>query len=190
MRTSKIYDVPNRLATLYDFVNSVDCRCYSERGVRHTPSDALGKPTQLREWLKAHGMTSRGGEEAHRNAVALRTALRAYLKMDPEKRLRSPEALALSKAARAYPLIAVANESGVELEPCDPRDALGAIVLAQLHQLSAAGELDRLKMCASDECEWIFFDRSKPGNRRWCSSVRCGNRNKTRNYRARLQDIS
>jgi hypothetical protein len=36
-----------------------------------------------------------------------------------------------------------------------------------------------------------FYDRSKPGNRRWCSSVLCGNREKTRSYRGsgRLRTI-
>jgi len=33
----------------------------------------------------------------------------------------------------------------------------------------------------------IVYDRSKPGNRRWCSSALSGNRDKTRNYRARKQ---
>ena len=33
--------------------------------------------------------------------------------------------------------------------------------------------------------QWIFLDRSKPGNRRWCSSLICGNRQKTRDYRKR-----
>jgi CGNR zinc finger len=60
-----------------------------------------------------------------------------------------------------------------------------------LHRLAQGDRLDRLKMCASDACRWIFYDRSKPGNRRWCSSVLCGNREKTRSYRGsgRLRTI-
>jgi predicted RNA-binding Zn ribbon-like protein len=57
--------------------------------------------------------------------------------------------------------------------------------LAELHRLGEVGRLDRLKMCASNECHWVFYDLSKPGNRRWCSSILCGNREKTRNYRSR-----
>ena len=45
---------------------------------------------------------------------------------------------------------------------------------------SRNGTLDRLKMCASDECRRVFFDRSKPATRRWCMSSLCGNRMKTR----------
>jgi predicted RNA-binding Zn ribbon-like protein len=58
-------------------------------------------------------------------------------------------------------------------------------VVAQLYDGSRDGILDRLKMCASDECRRVFFDRSKPATRRWCMSSLCGNRIKTRNYRAR-----
>jgi predicted RNA-binding Zn ribbon-like protein len=58
-------------------------------------------------------------------------------------------------------------------------------VLAELVRLSDGGRLERVKICDSDECRWVFYDRSKPGNRRWCSSERCGNREKTRNYRRR-----
>ena len=64
-------------------------------------------------------------------------------------------------------------------------------ILAELHRLAQGDRLDRLKMCASDACRWIFYDRSKPGNRRWCSSVLCGNREETRSYRGsgRLRTI-
>jgi predicted RNA-binding Zn ribbon-like protein len=63
----------------------------------------------------------------------------------------------------------------------DPRGS----VLAALVRLSDSGRLERVKICDSDECRWVFYDRSKPGNRRWCSSDRCGNREKTRTYRNR-----
>jgi predicted RNA-binding Zn ribbon-like protein len=42
-------------------------------------------------------------------------------------------------------------------------------------------------MCASDECKRVFFDRSKPGTRRWCQSTLCGSREKTRTYRERIR---
>src|SRR5262249_46572172 len=58
-------------------------------------------------------------------------------------------------------------------------------VLVELVRLSNDGRLERIKTCDSDECRWVFYDRSKPSNRRWCSSERCGNREKTRTYRKR-----
>ena len=185
MRLSKTYAVPDELALLYDFVNSLDCRCYIEQGVAHTPGDALERAHQFRKWLEAHALAGKLREDAHCKALALRSALRAYLKCDPQDRRDAGAGRALTEAARAYPLVAFVGATGVDLRAENARDELGALVLAQLHRLATSGEIDRLKMCASEECQWIFFDRSKPGNRRWCSSARCGNRQKTRSYRER-----
>ena len=33
----------------------------------------------------------------------------------------------------------------------------------------------RLKRCSGINCGWFFFDRSKPGRRRWCDMATCGN---------------
>ena len=66
-------------------------------------------------------------------------------------------------------------------------DALAGLsaVVGELHDGSLKGTLDRLKMCAAEECRRVFFDRSKPATRRWCMSTLCGNRTKTRTYRER-----
>jgi len=32
----------------------------------------------------------------------------------------------------------------------------------------------RLKQCPGDHCGWFFLDRTKRGNRRWCSMAECG----------------
>ena len=43
---------------------------------------------------------------------------------------------------------------------------------------------DRLRTCP--ECQMLFFDTSRPGQRRWCSSASgCGNRAKVRRHRQR-----
>lgn len=44
---------------------------------------------------------------------------------------------------------------------------------------------DRLRMCEGDDCYLMFYDTSRPGNRRWCSMQRCGNRHKVGSYRSR-----
>jgi predicted RNA-binding Zn ribbon-like protein len=72
------------------------------------------------------------------------------------------------------------------LRPAKGQSGL-ARVLTEVLSLADARQLHRLKMCNSHECHWIFFDRSKPGNRRWCSSSRCGNRQKTRDYCERVK---
>jgi predicted RNA-binding Zn ribbon-like protein len=57
-----------------------------------------------------------------------------------------------------------------------------------MYGLAKTDRLARLKTCASEECRWIFFDRSKPANRHWCASNLCGNRQKTRTYRRKLRE--
>jgi predicted RNA-binding Zn ribbon-like protein len=66
-------------------------------------------------------------------------------------------------------------------------DALAGLsaISAELYTGSITGTLDRLKVCAAQECRRVFFDRSKPATRRWCMSTLCGNRIKTRAYRER-----
>ncbi|UCR90618.1 CGNR zinc finger domain-containing protein [Mycetocola spongiae] len=44
----------------------------------------------------------------------------------------------------------------------------------------------RLRHCAAEDCDLIYFDASRAGSRRWCSMQRCGNRDKVRRHRARL----
>lgn len=49
-------------------------------------------------------------------------------------------------------------------------------------ELLTAGELSRVRMCAGDDCGWLFFDASKNQSRRWCSMEDCGNRAKARRH--------
>jgi predicted RNA-binding Zn ribbon-like protein len=96
----------------------------------------------------------------------------------------------LTAVSRDFPLaLTAACDGSVALEPAPGASALGR-VLAETHSLAETNRLARLKACASKECRWIFFDRSKPANRHWCSSSLCGNRQKTRNYRRRQIELT
>lgn len=194
MRLSEKYPVPPELALLYEFMNSLDLRQYVEKGTPHAIGDELSTPRQLEDWLRARGLLDQGVRlqaQDYRNALDLREALRAFVQLDPADRTREAGAAArLDDATARFPLILKVSATGtVGLRPALGAGALGRI-LAELHLLSQTGRLDRLRMCASDECKWIFFDRSKPGNRRWCSSALCGNRQKTRAYRQRQREAS
>jgi len=193
MRLAKKYPVPPSLALLYEFVNSLDLRRFEEHGNPHEPGDELATPAQLESWLRERRLwqeKERMTPSAFRAALELRQSIRDLLALNPGSRGAAMETMQrLSAAARRYPLVLVGGEEGVlRLEPASGVSGL-ARVLVELHGLEDADRLDRLKMCASEECHWIFYDRSKPGNRRWCSSALCGNRDKTRNYRARKQRV-
>jgi predicted RNA-binding Zn ribbon-like protein len=68
--------------------------------------------------------------------------------------------------------------------PVTGTQVLGAAAAEALTML-AGDATDRLRECAGDNCKLIFLDTSRPGNRRWCSMQRCGNRNKVRSHRGR-----
>lgn len=187
MRLSQKFEVPAELALLYDFVNSIDLRTYVEGGVAHEPKDQLHTPSQLHSWMRAHELAGSASGPTLQQVLRLREALRAFLAVPPEERARAnDEATALNAASASFPLAANVTGGIVELRPAKGGE-LGR-VLGELQTLSATGQLDRLKTCQSPECGWIFFDRSKPANRRWCSSAKCGNREKTRSYRRRQRD--
>jgi predicted RNA-binding Zn ribbon-like protein len=113
---------------------------------------------------------------------------RSLLQLPMDSRDSSPEcAESLNRVAQFYPLaVKVVQKGKLKLLPAAGISGL-ARVLAELFALADRGHLDRLKMCSSDQCHWVFFDRSKPGTRRWCSSLLCGNRQKIRDYRNRMK---
>ena len=191
MRLSKKYAVPSDLALLYEFTNSLDVRSYVEQGISHTATDELATAAQLQAWMQARGLLearARIGAKDHQRVLDLRAALRSFLQLEPEQRADATLAAALTHCSVHFPLVLnVASDAQVRLLPAPSSSQIGR-VLAQLNTLAETGRLDRLKMCASEECGWVFFDRSKPSNRRWCSSTLCGNRDKTRSYRRRLRE--
>jgi hypothetical protein len=192
MRLAEKYTVPGELALLYEFLNSIDLRSYVEQGTAHTSADELATLVQLKRWMQDRDLLAKGDVVSaadYRRALALRKALRAYLEASPEDRAGDrSRAAQLSGACAPYPLVLIASNTGaVILQPVFGTSGLGRVV-AQFFALAETGRLDRLKVCSSDECHWVFFDRSKPSNRRWCSSSLCGNRQKTRAYRDRHRD--
>ncbi|MBX6384017.1 MAG: CGNR zinc finger domain-containing protein, partial [Microbispora sp.] len=62
-----------------------------------------------------------------------------------------------------------------------------ARIAALIPAARADGTWSRLKVCAESTCQWAFIDSSKNRSRSWCSMRVCGNRAKTRAYRARRQ---
>ena len=192
-KESRKFQVPDALANTYDFANSLDLRHFVHHGVQHAQEEELGDAAALGTWMARHRLHEGGKAPSNATfeaALALRSAIRDYLERDPEDRRReAPVKDALDKAMAPFPLrVTMAGKEGLKLAPLgsDATAGLSAIV-AELYNGAANGTLDRLKMCASEECKRVFFDRSKPGTRRWCQSTLCGNRQKTRTYRERLK---
>jgi len=191
MRLSRKYPVPAELALLYEFVNSLDLRRYVEHGVQHAGGDELATKGQLEIWMRRRRLLDKDAqlnEADHRKILQLRHSLRALLQLAPAARRRNASAIALVNATAAeFPLIVQISSGGkIRLQPLPRAHSNGlGLILAELQYAAETGKLDRLKMCAAEECRRVFYDRSKPGTRRWCASTLCGNRQKTRSYRRR-----
>ncbi len=189
-RLSRKFKVPDELANLYDFANSLDVRHFTHHGVPHRQDDERKSPEDLASWMVQRGLLRARATitpAMFDAALGLRASLRDYLQHDPAGRRDKGVMRALNEVIAAYPLVAQFDSTGKgALRPArnDTLAGLSAIV-AELYDGSRSGSLDRLKMCAAEECRRVFFDRSKPATRRWCMSTLCGNRIKTRAYRER-----
>jgi predicted RNA-binding Zn ribbon-like protein len=189
-KQSRKFQVPDALANLYDFANTLDLRHFTHHGVEHPQGDELKSPQDLASWMALRGLLQVSAKitpAMFETALGLRTALRDYLQHDPAGRQQRSVMRALNEGIAAFPLIAKLDGVGKALLRPAREDGLSGLstLVAELYDGARDGSLDRLKMCAAEECCRVFFDRSKPATRRWCMSSLCGNRIKTRAYRAR-----
>ena len=193
-RESRKFGVPDELGNLYDFANTLDLRHFTHHGVPHPQGDELTHGKELAAWMSQRGLSSASARITPAmlaTAIELRTLVRDYLQCDPpERRRNKDEVRALNKTLDLFPLVVAAGDDGGLVLRAAREDALAGLspIVAELYDGSRNGTLGRLKMCASDECRRVFFDRSKPSTRRWCMSSLCGNRMKTRSYRERQRN--
>jgi predicted RNA-binding Zn ribbon-like protein len=189
-KLARQFKVPDSLANLYEFANSLDLRTFTHKGVPHANSDDLRDAKSLASWMMERGLIESGTAvpaSAFTAAIRLRSNIRELIGCDPARRKGSDVSRALNESLQHFALIAQANGKGEMQLQSLRSDALGGLasIVAELYDASREGCLDRLKMCAAEECRRVFFDKSKPGSRRWCMSTLCGNRMKTRAYRER-----
>ena len=155
---------------------------FVNRGVIHTEG-ADRVRTQA-----AAGATLMDSELARVHAV--RAALREVAIAITERRLPKAAALdSINRALHARQVIElVPAPDGVNVDhrhvgdPID--DALARLAEPLVSELTASHP-ERIKICASDTCEWFFYDASQTSRRRWCDMATCGNRAKAARHRAR-----
>ncbi|MFI0354138.1 CGNR zinc finger domain-containing protein [Actinomadura sp. 9N407] len=171
-------DSPSALL-LRDFVNTLDVEC---------ATDAIDTPPRLAEWLAARSLVPRrtAAEKVDvTTAAALREGLRAAMlgHHGPDASAMPAE---LEGALERLPLRLALIEGRPSLVPHGTGAAAGlARVAAAVMESVADGTWTRLKVCQESTCLWAFLDTSKNRSRSWCSMSVCGNRTKTRTYRAR-----
>ena len=77
------------------------------------------------------------------------------------------------------------GELTLDLEPVSSVDGLISQLIGIVMQAQIEDRWQRLKICASDECRWSFYDGSRNRGGTWCKMETCGNVIKNRAYRAR-----
>jgi predicted RNA-binding Zn ribbon-like protein len=165
---------------LVAFVNTADLE---------EETDAIGDPESLQLWVE-----ERSGEylpvpnEAdHARALGLREALRALLRTNNGGEAREEDLAPLREAAeRSRYRTTFAADGALTLEPARA-DLSGfeARLLLAIERLQCQGAWPRLKACTDDGCQWAFYDTTRNRSRTWCSMEECGNKEKTKRYRAR-----
>ncbi|MBN6053220.1 CGNR zinc finger domain-containing protein [Nonomuraea sp. RK-328] len=160
-----------------DFLNTLDV----ELG-----TDELASPAELALWLRERGLADpldRATDDDLATALALREGLRAALRREAMGKEAAGEQTTGSSSLPVLPLRLV----------LDPLPRLAPVengipgALAMIAAAVADASWERLKVCAEITCQWAFIDVSKNRSRSWCSMRVCGNRTKTRAYRARKQ---
>jgi len=167
------------------FVNTL------EKNTSRPDEESLDSPEALRSWMDERGIPA--GDLGPRDvvrAIEFREAMRLLLMANNGAEL-SPGTLRELRDASDAGLIRVEvhDDGQAYARPAKAGvTALFARLLAAVADIQCAGTWDRLKACAAEDCQWAFYDSSRNHSRTWCSMEVCGNRAKTRAYRARLSD--
>ena len=151
--------------------------------------DMLSTVADLDEFLDAQNFT---GDRAH-NQAELRSIrqLRSQLKgiwtaAEDDAVFRVNQIL---RTANAQPQLIKSEGLGYHLHatttsnPLYDRFAVDAAMA--LAEVIRSGELDRLRICASSDCEKALLDMSRNRSKRYCDTGNCANREHVRAYRAR-----
>ena len=167
------YDLPHAapgsLRLVQQFLNTSD----HEYG-----NEWIATPEQLAAWLGERGIDP--GKPTRADAARarrVREALRELVIGDA-----SIEAATLLEHEAARATLRVSFADGL-VPTRDGLDGFLARGFAAVHEARLDGSWRRLKACPN--CHWAFWDESKNRSATWCSMELCGNRLKTKRYRAR-----
>ncbi|WP_426563868.1 CGNR zinc finger domain-containing protein [Angustibacter sp. McL0619] len=175
--------LPRHVDLLIAYANTIDLELVT---------DDLTTPEELVGWLREHGLPpkpARASEDDLAVARTLREALQAAFTANHDG---TGDFTALDDVAARLPL----RLGGTDVPGEGPRPGLlpvldgvpGALseLLVAVNSAVVDGSWRRLKVCSADDCGWSFFDASKNRSRTWCEWG-CGNKAKTRSYRARCK---
>lgn len=186
-----------------DFINTLDHRP-SPR-----PRELLAGYADLVSWSRQAGilaprqsrkLVERAGRERARarralgRARKLREALFEIFSAVARGRPAPARALAMlqSRLASAYATPEIVPNAGYALVWRDDRttfESLLSPIVRSAVDLLTAPEADRVRLCAAEDCAWVFLDESRNRSRQWCDMTVCGNRAKARRFYSRRREL-
>jgi predicted RNA-binding Zn ribbon-like protein len=186
-----------------DFVNTVDWE-----GDTPAESERLPDYATLLDWATTSGTIEKklgtrlgalakadpaAAGRAHAAALRARTALRTMMRETAEDGKPSRAATeAFNRLLRAALAHAAVNPQGTARWSWEgaEEDLTSPLwpVLWSGAELLASKEASLIRECSAERCGWVYVDRSRPGNRRWCEMETCGNRAKARRHYARTKE--
>ncbi|HLI07769.1 MAG TPA: ABATE domain-containing protein [Ktedonobacteraceae bacterium] len=180
-----------------DFTNTLDDRLTED------VHDNLNSYVDLVAWSRQAGLVTDAGaerllEEARRNSEEARGVLlrardlrevmyRIFLAITEGAQPAEADLYTLNAAlAKAMAHARVVGRDGGfvwswEDGGCE-LDSLLWPVIRSAADLLTSSELEAVRVCAAEDCSWLFLDTSKNHTRRWCSMKSCGNRAKARRH--------
>lgn len=168
---------PGELAFVQALTNSVDL----EGG-----ADRLSHLDGFTDWVTAVGLGSNAsalGENDRRAAIELREGIRALVRDRDD--VDSASSTALQKAIDDLKLTVVYRDGIFRSDSITPLGRTLAPIIDALRDAMSDGMWLRLKVCARDKCQWVFYDNSRNQGSHWCTTDVCGSREKARRAYAR-----
>jgi len=145
--------------------------------------------------VTGHARSAAERDDVLHRLIATRTALRDVAHAVAHE--QAPPRSAIVEVNRALAsrerIELVAADDGVRLGHShvgDPIDDVLARIAEPIVREIGNGHDDRIRICASDTCRWLFYDESRAGRRRWCDMATCGNRAKAQRHRARQKETA
>jgi predicted RNA-binding Zn ribbon-like protein len=153
--------------------------------------ERLIDPASARQWLVESDLAApeiQVGEPELERLLECREVVRDLLDANLAGKPDEKAARRFAELASRHPVEVSGDTEGtlsLDLTPPASVDAVIGQFVGIVFQAQLESQWSRLKVCASDECRWAFFDSSRNQGGTWCKMEICGNRIKNRAYRQR-----
>jgi predicted RNA-binding Zn ribbon-like protein len=153
-------------------------------------TEQLSDPPSARRWLATQQHRIELSQTEHAELLDLREALRLVLLANAGHAPSASATGVLHRTIGRSTLHAVfdANGTAAIKGGGSGYDRFVSTLAAFVVTSSIDGRWYRMKACNNDECRVAFYDHSKNGTSRYCSTATCANRVRQRAFRQRTSD--